>query len=50
MRRTRELAVAGLTVVALAVAGGPLGVLWHYLAPTVPVINIGQGRIVVNDP
>lgn len=46
----RELAVAGLTVVVLAVAGGPLGVLWHVLAPTVPVVNVGEGRIVVNDP
>jgi hypothetical protein len=46
----RELAVAGLTVVALAAAGGPIGALWHYLSPTVPVINLGEGRIVVNDP
>jgi hypothetical protein len=46
----RELLVAGLTVVALAVAGGLLGLLWHHLSPTVPVINVGQGRIVVNDP
>jgi hypothetical protein len=44
------LAAAGLTVVALAVVGGPLGLLWHYLSPTVPVINVGGGRIVVNDP
>ncbi|MEV6630635.1 hypothetical protein AB0M54_07785 [Actinoplanes sp. NPDC051470] len=46
----RDLAVAGATAVALAVAGGPLGVLWHFLAPTIPVINAGQGRVVVNDP
>ena len=46
----RTLAAAGLTVVALAVAGGPLGLLWHVLSPTVPVINAGDGRIVVNDP
>lgn len=46
----RSLAVACLTVVALAVAGGPLGVLWHLLAPTVPVINAGQNGIVIGDP
>lgn len=44
------LIACGLTVVALAVAGGPFGVLWHLVAPTVPVINAGGGRIVVNDP
>ncbi len=44
------LAAAALTAVALAVAGGPLGLLWHHLSPAVPVINAGQGRIVVNDP
>jgi hypothetical protein len=46
----RTLTAAGLTVVVLAVAGGPLGLLWRYLSPTVPVINAGQNRIVVNDP
>jgi hypothetical protein len=44
------LTAAALIVIVLAVAGGPLGLLWHYLAPTVPVINIGDGRVVVNDP
>ena len=28
------LIAGGLTVVALAVAGGPLGLLWHLVAPT----------------
>jgi hypothetical protein len=46
----RTLSTAGLVVVVLAVAGAPVGVLWHFLAPTVPVINAGNGRIVVNDP
>jgi hypothetical protein len=46
----RELLVAGLTAVVLAVVGAALGLLWHHLSPTVPVINVGQGRIVVNDP
>ena len=44
------LTAAALTVIVLAVAGGPLGLLWHYLSPTVPVINVGDRRIVVNDP
>ena len=46
----RGLAVAALTAVAIAVAGAALGVLWHYLSPTVPVIDVGQNGIVVNDP
>ena len=46
----RGLAVAALTVLVLAVAGGPLGLLWHLLAPTVPVVNAGAGRVLVNDP
>ncbi|MEV4348929.1 hypothetical protein AB0J83_31110 [Actinoplanes sp. NPDC049596] len=32
------------------VLGGPLGLLWAWLAPSVPVINAGQSGIVVNDP
>jgi hypothetical protein len=47
-RRTTVVAVlAGL---AVAVAGAPLGVLWHFIAPTVPVIDAGAGGFVVNDP
>ena len=42
--------MAGFLAAVLAVAGGPVGVLWRFLAPTVPVINAGAGRIVVNDP
>jgi hypothetical protein len=45
----RTLAATGLTVVALAVLGGPLGLLWRLLAPTVPVINAGDARIVINE-
>jgi Protein of unknown function (DUF2567) len=45
----RTLAAAGLTIVALAVLGGPLGLIWHFLSPTVPVINAGDGRIVINE-
>jgi hypothetical protein len=47
-RRTAVVAVlAGLVV---AVAGAPLGVLWHFVAPTVPVLDAGSGGFVVNDP
>jgi hypothetical protein len=46
----RSLVPVVLVVVVLAVAGAPVGVLWHFLAPAVPVINAGGGRIVVNDP
>jgi hypothetical protein len=42
--------VAVLTTLAVAVLGAPLGVLWHYLSPTVPLIDAGQNGIVVNDP
>ena len=48
LRRTAVVAVlAGLVVAA---AGAPLGVLWHYLAPTVPVVDAGANGFVVNDP
>jgi hypothetical protein len=46
----RTVLAAGLTALVIAALGGPLGVLWHYLAPTVPVIDVGQNGIVVNDP
>ena len=46
----RTLVPAVLVVVVLAVVGAPVGVLWHFVAPAVPVINAGGGRIVVNDP
>jgi hypothetical protein len=47
-RRTVVVAVVtGLVIFAL---GGPLGLLWHWLAPSVPVLDAGAGGIVVNDP
>jgi hypothetical protein len=46
----RTLTVTGLTVVALAVAGGPLGLLWRAVAPAVPVVNAGEGRILIQSP
>jgi len=41
--------VAVQAAVAVAVAGAPLGVLWRYLAPTVPMVRV-TGGVVVNDP
>ncbi|MFI7597755.1 hypothetical protein [Actinoplanes sp. NPDC049681] len=46
----RSVAVAALITVAMALAGGPLGLLWSWLAPSVPVVNAGQNGIVVSDP
>jgi len=46
----RTLLVGVSVTAAMAVAGGPLGLLWSWLAPTVPVINAGTNGIVVNDP
>jgi hypothetical protein len=46
----RTLIVAVLTTLVIAVAGAALGVLWHFIAPTVPVVDAGQNGIVVNDP
>ena len=47
-RRTAVVCVlAGLVVAA---AGAPLGVLWHFLSPTVPVVDAGANGFVVNDP
>jgi len=47
-RRTALVAV--LTGVAVLLLGGPLGLLWHWLAPSVPVLDAGSSGIVVNDP
>ena len=47
-RRTALVAV--LTALTVTALGGPLGLLWAWLAPSVPVIDAGQGGIVVNDP
>jgi hypothetical protein len=50
-RPLRRTALVTLSVTAaMAVAGAPLGLLWTWIAPTVPVINAGQNGIVVNDP
>ncbi|WP_433829370.1 hypothetical protein ACQP2E_07965 [Actinoplanes sp. CA-015351] len=48
LRRTVTATIVSL--VALGVLGAPLGLLWAWLAPGVPVINVGDNGIVVNDP
>ncbi|HEY0002715.1 MAG TPA: hypothetical protein VGB74_19840 [Actinoplanes sp.] len=45
----RTLLVSVLTALVIFVLGGPLGLLWAWIAPGVPVIDTGSG-IVVNDP
>ena len=45
----RTVVVAVLTGVVALALGGPLGLLWAWLAPAVPVIDTGRS-IVVNDP
>ena len=46
----RSLTVALLTALVVFLLGGPLGLLWAWLAPQVPVIDTGQNGVVVNDP
>jgi hypothetical protein len=46
----RGLKVTVLTALAILVLGGPLGLIWAWLAPSVPVIDAGSGGFVVNDP
>lgn len=46
----RTIVVAVVTGVVVLVLGGPLGLLWHWLAPTVPVLDAGSNGIIVNDP
>ena len=46
----RTVLGAAATAVFVAVLGGPFGLLWHALAPTIPVIDAGASGIVVNDP
>lgn len=46
----RTVVVAVLAGLVVAAAGAPLGVLWHFVAPTVPVVDAGTGGFVVNDP
>jgi hypothetical protein len=46
----RTVVVGVLTALVVAVAGAAVGVLWHFVSPTVPVIDAGTSGIVVNDP
>jgi hypothetical protein len=46
----RTVAVAVSVAVVVVILGIPLGLLWRWLAPSVPVIDAGPGGIVVNDP
>ncbi|GIF11942.1 hypothetical protein [Actinoplanes teichomyceticus] len=46
----RVLGVAFGSGAVVAVLGVPLGLLWHALAPGVPVIDAGDNGLVVNDP
>ena len=45
----RTALVAVLCAVVVLALGAPLGLLWAWLAPSVPVVDIGDS-IVVNDP
>jgi len=45
----RTAAVAVLSAVVILALGAPLGLLWAWLAPSVPVVATGES-IVVNDP
>ncbi|MEV6300938.1 hypothetical protein AB0M02_16130 [Actinoplanes sp. NPDC051861] len=46
----RTLAVFFGAIVVISALGAPFGLLWAWLAPDVPVINVGDGGVVVNDP
>jgi hypothetical protein len=46
----RSLTAAVTAAVAIVVLGVLLGLLWGWLAPTVPVIKLADGSVVVTDP
>jgi hypothetical protein len=46
----RSLAAGAAAGVAIIVLGVPLGLLWAWLAPTVPVVNGGDAGVLVTDP
>ncbi|WIM98152.1 hypothetical protein ACTOB_001735 [Actinoplanes oblitus] len=46
----RSVAVGAGAAAVVTVLGAPFGLLWHALAPSVPVIDAGDSGIVVNDP
>jgi hypothetical protein len=50
-RSWRRTALASvLAGIAVTLAGVPLGVLWHVVAPIVPVVDAGTNGFVVSDP
>ena len=46
----RTVGVSVLAFLAVVAAGVPLGLLWSWLSPSVPVVATAQGQVVVNDP
>ncbi|MFC4064239.1 hypothetical protein [Actinoplanes subglobosus] len=46
----RSVAAGAGAAVAIAVLGVLFGLLWAWLAPTVPVVKLADGSIVVTDP
>ncbi|WP_328467135.1 DUF2567 domain-containing protein [Actinoplanes sp. NBC_00393] len=46
----RTLTVAVVLTAVVSALGVPLGLLWAWLAPGVPVVDIGDNGVVVNDP
>ncbi|SNR45299.1 hypothetical protein SAMN06264365_102491 [Actinoplanes regularis] len=46
----RTLAVGFGSAAVVTLLGAPLGLLWHTLAPGVPVIDAGENGIVINEP
>jgi len=46
----RTVGVAVGCFLTILVLGVPLGLIWRWVAPSVPVINAGQAGVVVNDP
>ncbi|MFI5492061.1 hypothetical protein [Actinoplanes sp. NPDC051859] len=46
----RTVAVTALLTAVLAVLGVPLGLLWSWVSPDVPVLNGGANGILINDP
>ncbi|MFC3740271.1 hypothetical protein [Paractinoplanes deccanensis] len=46
----RTLVVSVSMCLLILALGAPLGLLWAWLAPSVPVVGIGHGDITFNDP
>ncbi|BBH66964.1 hypothetical protein ACTI_36490 [Actinoplanes sp. OR16] len=46
----RTAVVTFVTLAVVSALGVPLGLLWRWLSPGVPVVDVGDSGIVVNDP